>query len=250
MWQLRFDHGVTSAGFAIDGHQWAAAEAESAAQIWQRMLTRYPSLAAQFAEARMVAPHGGLCRSRRLQRRAAHAVGAGWCALPHTAGFIDPLHSTGIAQSLCGIERLVDIFERHWHRSSLLPELIAYERAVFSEIDLIDQIVACGYRTRRCLPLFAAAAMLYFAAATTFERRRRTSSSSPKDCFLCADDSAFRELVSAAYRRLESLPTTVSPAHIDEFLAWLQPALAPFNHVGLFAPAVPNMYQHTAVPES
>ncbi|MBW3600985.1 MAG: FAD-dependent oxidoreductase, partial [Planctomycetes bacterium] len=89
MWQLRFDNGVTSAGVALDARGRLLDAGLSPEAEWERLLERYPSIAAQFARARVVQPAGGLQRTGRLQRRAERIAGQHWLLLPHTAGFID-----------------------------------------------------------------------------------------------------------------------------------------------------------------
>src|SRR5690606_33135866 len=136
------------------------------------------------------APATGLRRTGRMQRIAAKMAGENWALLPNTAGFIDPLHSTGIAQTLCGVERLVTTLKEHWQRSTLPYWLAAYDRLLRQEFTLVDRLVAGGYATRGVFPLFAAFSMLYFAAATTYERRRQRKELPPGAAFLCADDAA------------------------------------------------------------
>src|SRR5205814_10652768 len=56
MWVLRFNNGITSAGFAVEdrlAEELGLREPEGA---WERFLWRYPSIAAQFAGAERVQP--------------------------------------------------------------------------------------------------------------------------------------------------------------------------------------------------
>lgn len=249
MWQLRFDNGVTSAGFALDGDRTPLDPAISPADEWSRLMDRYPSLGEQFAATELVAPAGGLCRTGRLQRRALHAAGENWAALPNTAGFIDPLFSTGIAHSLCGIERLTQILAAHWDRSSLPAALALYEHIVRNELDFADEIVGTCFASFRSFEAFHASCMLYFAAATTYERRRLAGSLRPGAAFLCADDVNLRGIVSRARERLMSLLEEPESHQMESYLDRLKDEIAPFNHVGLFMPEVRHIYRHTAVPE-
>jgi FADH2 O2-dependent halogenase len=248
MWQLRFDSGIVSAGFAIDA---AASPLNDSLPIdteWQRLLNRYPSIAEQFAAAKIVAP-AGLRRTGRMQRLASQMAGENWAMLPNTAGFIDPLHSTGIAQTLCGIERLIDILEQDWRRGGLASKLHFYERSLRDEFEVIDRIVAAGYASRRHFRLFAATSMLYFAAATTYERRRQAGESPPGSALLCADDLRFRDIVFETDRTLRTLlKSEPTDASIDAFVRKTANAIARFNHVGLSDPAANNMYRYTALP--
>jgi FADH2 O2-dependent halogenase len=248
MWQLRFDNGITSAGFALRGDGVRQDRHASPLEEWSRMLDRYPAVAAQFGSARLVAPPHGLCRTGRLQRCARQAAGENWAALPHTAGFVDPLHSTGIAHSLCGIERLIGILRVHWGRSTLSAALQQYERTVRGEIEFIDELVGSCYATLGCFEAFIPCSMLYFAAATTFERRRLQGLLPPGAAFLCADDDSLRAVVSRARRDASQLVADPTPSRIAEFRHWIATEIAPFNHVGLLNPNVRNMYRHTAIP--
>jgi tetracycline 7-halogenase / FADH2 O2-dependent halogenase len=250
MWQLPFENGVTSAGFTIDALQHPVDSSVSPEQEWNALLERYPSISDQFASARIVEPPGKILRSARLQRLAARKAGSNWALLPYTAGFIDPLHSTGIAQTLCGIERLAQILGEHWNKPSLGPALGQYESILDREITLIDKLVSGCYMARRDLRLWAAFSMLYFAAATTYERRRHSKTLPVEAAFLCADDLDFRRIVDDLWQSLRVLTDapTCSESQIARFERELANAIRPYNHVGLCDPEVHNMYRYTTAP--
>ncbi|MDA1013639.1 MAG: tryptophan 7-halogenase [Planctomycetota bacterium] len=251
MWQLRFRNGVTSAGFVIDMQQSPSESIDSKQQSggdeWLRLLKRYPSLNAQFASATLIAPETGLQTTSRLQRLAKHMAGPTWAALPHTAGFIDPLHSTGIAHTLIGIERLIGIFERHWAKSTMADALRGYEFATRAEFTLIDELVSGCYAARSNFRAFSAFSMLYFAAATTFERAR-ASSRSPESTFLIANNASFRNVVRRLHEKLIAVSRLgpISNATATAFEREVAIDIQPFNHVGLCDPGVNNMYRYTA----
>ncbi len=71
--------------------------------------------------------------------------------LPHAAGFIDPLHSSGIAHSLGSVERLAEILQRNLTSSGdrLATELQGYADTVRSEQLLIDRLVRGCYSALR-----------------------------------------------------------------------------------------------------
>ncbi|MCO6454278.1 MAG: tryptophan 7-halogenase [Pirellulaceae bacterium] len=248
MWQLRFDNGVTSAGFVLRGDAWPAAGTMSPTEQWHACLERYPSLTRQFARARLVAPAGGVQRSGRLQRLASQIAGPDWVLLPHTAGFIDPLHSTGIAQTLCGIERLARALAGHWDRPSLSGELAEYARCVRRELELIDELVAGCYAARGRFDLFVPFSMLYFAAATTYERRRMRGEMPAGAALLCADDDHLQRLVRGTRQRLDSAAAGSGGSSAEKFAASVAADLAPYNSAGLLDPACRNMYRYTALP--
>lgn len=247
MWVLRFNNGVTSAGLAIDEHRHPLPDGIRPEEEWADWLRTYPSVGEMLADTQVVTPPGRLVRTGRIQRRWARAVGVDWVALPHTAGFIDPLHSTGIAHSLCGVERLLHLLGQTGGGAALAAALPSYEATVFREIDLIDLLVAGCYRTLGRFRLFATWSMLYFAAATTYERRRATEGYAPQREFLNADDATFRGLVERLYDELGSVePGEDAERRFEERVAR---ALEPYNHVGLFDPAAQNLYRYTVAPD-
>ena len=110
MYELRFDDGVVSAGFVVEGGVRERADGGPAPEDeFRRLVARYPTLAAQYASANPLRP---LATIALLQRRHARAAGTRWALLPHTYTFWSPLFSTGIAWSLAGVERLGLLLER------------------------------------------------------------------------------------------------------------------------------------------
>ncbi len=250
MWQLRFNNGITSAGVVFDATT-SEATLLPAERRWNDWLQSYPSLSKQFANARLETPATGLQSTGRMQRLAARFVGRNWALLPHTAGFIDPLHSTGIAHSLCGVERLVSLLECHWQADSLDKQLQQYERTLRNEFALIDKLVCGCYRSRQLFPAFVAWTMLYFAAATTYEQRRAQNDILPGAAFLCADDSALTSTVDRLWARLHNLLAgPASEQEIEQFEQDLAAAIRPFNTAGLCDPRANNLYRYTAAPRA
>jgi FADH2 O2-dependent halogenase len=249
MYQLGFNNGVVSAGFVLDAAECPLDETVPIKTEWHDLLARYPSIAEQFARAEVVAPPGGIGRTRRLQRRMERMAGDDWVLLPHTAGFIDPLHSTGIAQTLCGIRRLAAILREHWQKPSLPAVLAQYAATVDRELTMIDKLVSACYLARRNFRLFTSCAMLYFAGAHTSEQRRLAGLVPPDAAFLLADDAVFRELVFTAWKHVRELTALPQPsdAAIGDFENFIARNLAPYNSCGLCDPAASNMYRYTAI---
>ena len=243
MWQLRFGNGITSAGFVLDNRQDDdVSPSLSPEEEWNQRLRRYPSIAQQFANARLVAPAGGIVRTGRLQRLAQHRTGENWAMLPYAAGFIDPLHSTGIAHTLSAIERLPPLLEQHWNRTTFSGALQQYGRSLHQELHLVDRLVTGCYRTLPSFPHLAAFTMLYFAAATTTERRRLANETDDPPAFLCADDPTFTRIVDTM---LDELEKSTSAENFERTLA---AAISDYNTAGLCDPSVRNMYRYTALP--
>lgn len=242
MWQLRFNDETVSAGFVQDLSRGTRPNLP-ASDEWQMWLRRFPSIGEQYANARIVRPDGGLRSTGRLQRKTARAAGAWWALLPNTAGFIDALHSSGIAHTLCGVERLARTLIRSLGRKDLEFQLRDYERCVLGEVELIDLLVSGCFAALGDFRRFAAATMLYFAAATSYERARVASHGEFQPAFLLADDPNWLAVVQRMCARLRERPD------IEQFERELADAIRPFNVVGLCDPSVRNMYRHSALPE-
>lgn len=246
VWMLRFNYGLTSAGFVLDEGKYPLDLSLDISTEWHQWLARYPSVAALFAAAQLAEVPGKLIRTHRLQRRWAQLAGEDWALLPHTAGFIDPLHSTGMAHSLCGVERLVHILDRHWQADTRAASLHGYGDVVAMELDLIDELVASCFANFDQFDLLVMATMLYFAAVTTYERLRYEGRSSL--AFLCADQTEIRSLLHAACNSLVQATSTSSQDDIDQVRRHVVSLIAPINRVGLLDTTLANMYHHTVAP--
>lgn len=240
MWQLRFTNGVVSAGWALakPGDQ-----AFSPAAEFQQILDRYPTLRSQFASAEVIAPAVGLVRTGRLQRLASIVAGDNWALLPGTAGFIDPLYSTGIGHTLTGVWRLAEILSAgsQQARQERLPQ---YGAEVLAELHWIDELVSAAYATLGRFELFTLSTMLYFVAATGCER---AGSGLSHAGFLGANDRLLMRAVLEAKRALLAGQATGQDA--ATIGAEMRDLLAEFNVAGLFDPRAHNMYEGTAAPD-
>jgi FADH2 O2-dependent halogenase len=85
MYVLRFNNGVTSAGFLIDCDHHPLDPKIPAEAEWRNWLDRYPSIAEQFQHAELTPLCGSIRRTPRLQRRARQTVGQNWAMLPLAA---------------------------------------------------------------------------------------------------------------------------------------------------------------------
>ncbi len=243
MWLLRFDDERVSAGWVL-GPSHAAVSLDDPGAVWRRWLADYPSIHEQFRSARLAAQPGQLMATARLQRRAARAAGERWAALPHAYGFVDPLHSTGIAFTLSGVERLAALLDQHWGRPTLAVRLREYEQQLDQELTLIDQLVHIAYATSPVFPLFILAAMLYFTATVTYENRRQPGG---QDSFLCASNAALREIIDRLCARLlDARRQGPAGPHIAAIWQEVRAAIAPFNTAGLCDEQAANLYRHTA----
>ena len=200
LWMLRFNDQRTSLGFVLDDSN-SFYENLPTEKIWDDILKKYPSINNIVKDASLASQPGKIIRSKRLQRKVKYCFGSGWAALPHTAGFVDPLFSSGIAHSLSGIEKVINAISQNWGNEELLQQNLGeYEKAVFEELKLSDYLVAGCYKTMAHFELFNAWSMLYFAAMIAHEQRRIKQES--PGYFLNADDPAIRNMVQKSYADL------------------------------------------------
>ncbi len=248
MWQLRFRNGVTSAGLVLDRDRHPYHPDRYPDEEWHLIVERYPSLARQFSGTRLheATPH--LIGTGCLQRMAERVAGEGWAALPNVGGFIDPLHSTGIAQTMCGVERLAVILQQSWGRDDLNSKLEVYSRTVLAELAFIDSIIHASYLAMDDFPRFVSTSLLYFAAATTYEHRFRQGQIQPENAFLCADEAGLHEIVDRVIQRLTHDMALAPEDRGDpaEYDRWIAQQLQPYNRAGLWDPSLHNMYHYAA----
>lgn len=251
MFVLRFENGVTSAGFLLDEAQHPFDATRPAEDEWRALLERYPSIGDQFAGAELTELCGPLRRTPRLQRLARRAVGPAWAMLPLTAYSLDALHSSGNAHTLVGIERLVRILQRRLPIDERYTALREHDRILHEEIELADEIVAGCYAAFPHFELLSSFAMFYFAGATVSETNRRRGRHRPEHAFLLAHDEAFRGAVRQAATELGDLTSRpeLSRQAIEEYQSLVARLIAPYNIAGLCDPARRNMYPFIELPE-
>jgi FADH2 O2-dependent halogenase len=250
MYSLRFDDGVTSAGFLLTPRGAGALNSSGAADpasLWHELIQRYPTLASAFAEATPLMP---IAFRPLIQHRLTRAAGERWAMMPHAYAFVDPLFSTGIAWGLRAVERLALAFESAApNRRVPDPDVLArYDAALAAEADQIDRVVAGAYEAMAHFDLFAAQAMLYFATVSFAEVSQRLAQkeSAAWNGFLGVGDPVLEPLAREALRRLRQITQRRGEVGTSEerrgFVEWISQAIAPRNIAGLADPARRNLY--------
>ncbi|MCU0718461.1 MAG: tryptophan 7-halogenase [Pirellula sp.] len=254
LWQIGFDGDLTSLGFVstANGHRddhnhqtTATNSVEPATMFWENLLRRYPVLRSLYKDCLVADFPGRLFHIPRIQRLREKAAGENWAALSFTVGFIDPLHSTGIAHTLSTVERICDIvltpnFENR------KAHLQVYSSQVVNEFLHIDKIIATCYASLHDFELFSAATMIYFAAAIALERHRGLNIETG---FLLARDERFCRIVDQVHGKahlLSVMDSNLRKQGSGNLINEIQNCLQPYNDVGLFTPATRNMILHTS----
>lgn len=227
IWVLRFNNGITSAGAALTNRFATELRAGDGAAAWDRLMTRLPSVAAQFAPAHAILP---FMHVPRLAFRSAEIGGDGWALLPSAAGVIDPLLSTGFPLTLLGLTRLLDILERTAPGAERDERLRAYARTTQAEIDVTEQMVAALYANMDRPPLFTRLSLLYFAAASFSEAVRRLGRPALAPGFLLQAHPRFGPELRACLDQAAARPVGEA---LDTLIGGIDRAIEPFDTAGL-----------------
>ena len=241
MWQLRFDNGICSAGFALSGElQKNTAPAD---QLWHAQVQASPLLMEQFSQAQRVQP---FFLTRRLQRRVAQFSGDRWALMPFSGCFIDPLFSSGNAFTLLAIRRLARLLETRPPADVLHRGLQHYAENLQHEISFLDRLIHGCYQAFPYFELFTAFSMYYFAGAIISEHRMCTGEASENDGFLYSHDRNFSTAVQAAWQALCRLCEEGGGSRQERraFQERVARDIEPINIAGLCDAQKQNMYPY------
>ncbi len=237
MWVLRFDNGITSAGWSLPFCRDTFDAALDPEDEWSALMDRFPSIGKQFEQSKRISP---LLRTGRAQRKLDIAGGDDWVCLPHAAAFVDPWLSPGIAFTLFGVERFAQFLAAGWNEPSRRNRLTQHRNMLAQEVRLLDQMSASCLSRLDAFPIVTSTAMVYFAAAITMEEALQNGVDLPGRAFLLADDPEFCAIVS----RVCEKAATVRAADAGEFQRFVAGQIQPYNSVGLCDAAKRNMYPY------
>ena len=235
MWVLRFDNGVTSAGFALEDRLANELKLADGGAAWPRVLERFPSIRAQFADAE---PVEAWRHMPRIAYRASVSGGDGWTMLPSAAAVIDPLFSTGIPLALLGVDRIGRAIRETWGRPEFEARMRASESEARFEADAAGRLVGAAYACFRSFPLFAGIASCYLASVSFSEVCYRLGDRERANGFLACRDAtyqaAFRSIAEEARRRARR--GTLDRRDLAAFETRVAAAVAPMNVAGFCDP--------------
>ncbi|MDQ3009491.1 MAG: tryptophan 7-halogenase [Acidobacteriota bacterium] len=235
MWVLRFNNGVTSAGIAVTDEFAAEMNLPEGEAAWLRFLSRFPSIAAQFADAQAIREFTWM---PRLASRVTTATGPGWALLPSAAAFVDPLFSTGMPLALLGVERIGKVLEGGMHHSDLADGLSEYGQITLAEAVHTAGFIADCYAAFPRFEYFTAYSMFYFAAASYSEMARRIGCHHLVRRFLAADRQPFAAQTDGLGQLLRQSSNEASAT----FAARVKDAIEPLNIAGLCDDSKHNWY--------
>ena len=191
MWVLRFNNGVTSAGFSMSPDTAQDLLLQPGSNGWSRLLEHLPSVAAQFADAHPVHPFIQLPSVSFLCPK---CVGHRWAMLPSAMGFLDPLLSTGFPLTLLGIRHLSRLLEEDTVPRA--ERLTGYAAEIRANFGVATELVGALHHNLGRPSVFQSLSMLYFAAASYSETALRLEKTHLAPGFLLRDHPVFgRSLV-------------------------------------------------------
>lgn len=252
LWQLGFDNGVTSCGIVVRGDSsWNRELKRLAGQppAFHELLNGFPTLSRQMKVAELVAPENGPIYLARVQHLFDRVAGKGWCALPGTIGFVDPLHSKGLAHAFSGIYRLGKRFEEFrdsFGGQRMNQSVLQLANQFRFEVLFLDRLISLAYSSLHDFSGFCLAAFWYFVAAIRMERDFLKPGKLDVPFLLSAHDR-FRDRLYEWESHVRRTPKAGMTER--EFQETTKSLLAEFDPVGLFSPAVTNMYPQTAAPD-
>ena len=194
---------------------------------WDRLLNLLPVLKAQFAEA---VPERPFAYIPRLAFRSAAISGKRWALLPSSAGFADPLLSTGFTLTLLGVARLAKLIEENWETVDFDKGVRKYSAQTDAELLATARLVAALYETMGNFPLFTAFSLLYFAAVSFSESACRLGQGILARSFLLHDHPVFGP---RCLRLFEEAPRARTPRESAILCESILKTIEPFNVAGL-----------------
>lgn len=235
MYQLPFDHGVTSVGWVLrrDRTEIPFDEIQrDPSAAWKEMLTAYPSLGALFAGAEPTTP---IRFVPSLPYQHSRSAGPRWFLLPQAYAFFDPMFSVGMAWSLNAVERLAEVLVNghdNWR---------AYGYLLNHEADQIRYLTEAAYLAMGDFKRFTSVCLLYFATVSYSEVQQRLTEQQDRspawDGFLGARDPVVQSLLVQARDRLSH-----ADEDLEDFAEWVRRRIAPRDIAGLSGPKTPNLF--------
>lgn len=160
MWVIPFDNhpgstnALCSVGLCLDNARFPRDPELSAAEEFELIIARYPSIARQFRNAR---PVRDWIATGRMQYRCSRIAGDRFLLLPHSAGFVDPLFSSGLALTMSAINILGDqLIEATREDDFRADRFEVIEDAFWRNFDYYDRLAAHSYTSFASFPLWNA----------------------------------------------------------------------------------------------
>lgn len=236
VWVLRFNNGWTSAGISATEELSESLQLSQGEPAWLKLLEKLPLVKQQFTNAR---PATRFTYLPRLSFRSNSITGDGWAMLPATAGFVDPLLSTGFPLSLLGIQRLASALNQKASTSDLSTRLDTYAAQTSRELLATSTLIGSLYTNMGDFDRFRTLSLLYFAAASYSETARRLGRPELADGFMLSNSPIF---APECQRLLNIARTTLDKSEQWELTESVYNLIQPYDVAGLCRQPEDNCY--------
>ncbi len=196
IWVLRFNNGLVSAGVAANNSLANELRFHEGAPAWGRLMERLPSVNRMFESA---VPARDFVHAKRLSFRSQTVIGPHFALLPSTAGFINPLLSTGFPLALLGVSRLALCLEHDFRSEKFEEKMSHYAAQTQAELSITEELIAALCANMGDFELFTRLTLLYFAAASFSETVRRLDKPELAGGFLMNANPRFGPLARACF---------------------------------------------------
>ncbi|NOK81037.1 MAG: NAD(P)/FAD-dependent oxidoreductase [Chloroflexi bacterium AL-W] len=160
-----FTNPLCSVGLMLDPRMHPPQNDLSAEEEFFAFIERFPSVAAQFRNARSVREW---VRTGRIQYSSKQIVGDRWALLGHAAGFIDPLYSKGLYITLTSVSILAHhLLQAHHNGDYSRERFLPLEKTTLAYIHSNDRLVANSYTSWGTYQLWTAYSVLWLLGAYT-----------------------------------------------------------------------------------
>jgi FADH2 O2-dependent halogenase len=144
LWIIPLSENHTSIGLVRDNNFVSVPFGDPQA-YFDQFIAKYPTLSKIFENTTRIRPW---VVSERMQYSTKTSIGKRFVLTPNTAGFIDPLLSTGLALNISAIERLLDLIKKAFDTGDFrLEKFESYDRCIQTEIKYIDKVIHTHFLT-------------------------------------------------------------------------------------------------------
>lgn len=143
IWVIPFDNNQVSVGMTLNRDIFPEDSSKSPEEEFWTVIEKFPSIFEHFSRMKL---NGKIFRQGQIQKSCTSIIGEGYILTPHAAGFVDPLYSTGIAQSFAFILRFIPaIVDENGKMFPNYEKLRQVDKNFQIELAHADTLVASSY---------------------------------------------------------------------------------------------------------
>lgn len=156
---------IVSVGLLLDPQQYPLQADLSPEEEFYAFLEHYPPIAKQFTQAKAVRQW---VRTGRIQYAREQVVGERWALLGHSAGFVDPLYSKGLYNSLTAVSMLAHLLIKSRRTGDFSATAFKpLETVTQNYLKMNDRLIANSYRAFKYPKLWQVYSVVWLLGAYT-----------------------------------------------------------------------------------